>query len=251
MTSGHEAHEWIDEPRLRAFLNDLVALGPASSNESSPLPKSATLALLIQGLHHRLAKARDGGFALNPWTVAGIGTNEVRNCAVLAALMDSEQLGATARRFLAAMLEQVPRASTRSFPMADILTGNYIVRCETCVAGDWSNRVDILIESPSPRNGWIIALEAKINAGLGSGQLEDYHADLGRRAEMTGRRAFLIFLSPFEPVGIDTRVRQDVDHIRWADIRRAADMAVADCTPDEAHARYLLSAFRDHVVDFD
>lgn len=240
----------IDEKKLQGFLEKFRCLRVSSPNQATEVSSIISLSSFVAALRDKLAGARDRGLTLNPWTAAGVKRNEVRNCAVLATLIDSDQLGATARRFLAALLARVPNADQRGFPVTDIASGHYVVRCETCIAGDWSNRVDLMIESTTLGDGWTIAIEAKIDAGFGKAQLEDYHADLHRRAKATGRNPYLIFLAPFEPRGLSGNITRDVDHLRWSDVRAAANEAMLDCSVEESHARFLLGAFGDHVAGF-
>ena len=240
----------IDVPGLQSFLSDFRRLAPAPSSSAEAVTDTAGLTSFLRAYRARIATARDQGLALNPWTVAGLGRNEVRNCAVLATLVDSGRLGITARNFLTVLLDRVPGWGRHDLLMNDVAAGNYVVKCETCIAGDWSNRVDVLIESDAIENGWMIAIEVKIDAGLGRRQLEDYHDDLHRRALATGRSPFLLFLAPFEPVHLDQGVRRDLGHLRWDDVHDAANKAIEACGDGHAHARYMLAAFRDHIAHF-
>lgn len=241
----------IDRAALQAFVDGVRPLLEAQAEKQFELPHPARLTALTAQIREKQEQARNRGFAANPWTIAGLKRHEVRNCAVLASLLDSEQFGATARAFLGAILASAAERSGRHFPLEDIEAGNYVVRCETCLAGDWSNRVDLLIESTGNEKGWMIAIEAKIGAGLGKNQLENYHRDMQRRARSTDREAFLLFLAPFEPQKLRSKIRDELVHLRWGDISEAAQEAMANSRSESNHAEFLLDSFREHIAGFD
>lgn len=241
----------INQAALQAFVDNVRPLFEDQAEKQLELPDPARLAALTSQFREKQEQACDRGEALNPWSVAGLKRHEVRNCAVLASLLDSDQFGVTARAFLGALLACAAERSDRAFPLKDIEAGNYVVRCETCLAGDWSNRVDLLIESTGIEKGWMIAIEAKIGAGLGKNQLENYHRDMDRRARSTGREAFLFFLAPFEPNNIEPTTRDALVHLRWSDVAAAARVASAGSDGISCPASFLLDSFREHVAGFD
>ena len=130
----------------------------------------------------------------NPWRTAGLGYDEVRISAALAALWDRRRHGDEARAFLARFLA----GASDGLPDEAELAEGYQVQTEHRLNGDGADRVDITVETRSS----IVGIEVKIHAGEGENQLSRYVAAIETRARLMRRaRHGVIFLSPYSPKG--------------------------------------------------
>ncbi len=122
-----------------------------------------------------LCDARKGAFGCDPWEIAGVDRDEVRNSAILAWLLNpkgNHGLGGSALSALLAKLN-LYFCSDFYFPKTP---GNFcFVRTESNPDGDITNRVDIEIDSEN----FYLLIEVKIDALEGDEQLNRY----GRLAE--------------------------------------------------------------------
>ncbi len=124
-----------------------------------------------------IISARRGAFSCNPWKVAGIGEDEVRNSFVLAWLINPRESHGLGTCVLESILAQVNRFSVKhgrsELPSSP---GQFCrVRTEISPNGDDSSRFDIEIEDEN----FYLVIEVKINAPESEGQVERY----GRIAE--------------------------------------------------------------------
>ncbi|WP_374943454.1 PD-(D/E)XK nuclease family protein [Sphingomonas sp.] len=197
------------------------------------------LAPVIHPLNMALRAARTQGLGVNPWTMAGLKRNEVRNAAVLAGLWSPVQGGDTAIRFLNAFLRRLhdPQAV---LPTVKEIAAGYTVRTECCPEGDSRDRVDLVIETVHH----VLGIEVKIGAGEGLGQLDRYVAAVTNNAAGRCKRPVVILLAPFPPS------RPDVLRATWSTVRTAATAAVPRRRADYEFTDYLVAAFGRHVARF-
>ena len=236
----------IDARKLEAFATFARPRFAALRGEAHPLPSADRLSLACKELQSGFIAARNAGAFANPWTIAGIGKRETRNCAVLARLWDPLIVGDIGREFLIETLSVVDPTGKRRFPIDDIRCRPYSVICESCLAGGTTNRMDIVIQSLGGTRGWTIVIEAKIEAGLRDNQLEDYSDDLEDRRKKTGRATHLILLALNPPDELNKKVA----FIRWKDIALAA----RNVTSSEISVTSPGSLIRDfayHIRHFD
>ena len=135
-----------------------------------------------------LLDARRGAFHCDPWEVAGLGRNEVRNSAVLTWLLNPKGSHGLGDAALKPLLEKVHLYFHGEFPNT---TGKFCnVRAEMNPDGEVFNRVDIEIDSEN----FYLVVEVKIDALEGEKQLERY----GSLAELqAGNRPWaMVFLTP-------------------------------------------------------
>ena len=236
----------IDARKLEAFATFARPRFAALRGEVHPLPSAARLSLACKELQSGFIAARNAGAFANPWTIAGIGKRETRNCAVLARLWDPLIVGDIGREFLIETLSVADPTGIRAFPIDDIRCRPYSVICESCLAGDTANRMDIVVQSLGGTPGWTIVIEAKIEAELRDNQLEDYALDLADRSQLTGRDTYLIFLAPNPP----NALANEVAFIRWKDIALAARNATSS-EISVASPGSLIRDFADHIRHFD
>lgn len=190
----------------------------------------------FRALERPLAAAKEKGGLINPWSLASLGHDEVRNAAALAGLWMSEFGGETSKRFLANYLA----AAMPGPDWAGELHPGYRVSTEVCPMGDAADRVDVVIETMH----YLIGVEVKIGAGLGHEQLERYSASISRRADLQKLSARVVLLAPF------LSTRPDVSSSSWIDVARAARDAATSASGDRTFIQQLITTFGDHVRTF-
>jgi len=237
----------IDARKLESFGSFTRPLFAAIRGEVRPLPSASQLALTCEALQSGFIAARNAGAYANAWTIAGIGKRETRNCAVLGRLWDPVIVGEIGRKFLIETLSLADPRDEHAFPIEDLRGRPYSVICESCLAGDTANRMDIVIQSLGGTPGWTIVIEAKVEADLGENQLERYALDLADRNRLTGRDTYLILLSPNAPDALD----KAIPHLRWQDIASAARGTVSSSDEALAPPGSLIRDFADHIRHFD
>ncbi len=187
-----------------------------------------------------LERMRAGGAAINPWSVAGVGQNEVRNSAVLATLWSPQQCGSLGRTFLDAFCRRIDDPAGLLPTWGDLAAG-YVVRTEHCPVGAASDRVDITIEGPS----FVLGIEVKINAGEGLDQLGRYSRSVAQWARQRGgKRAAVVFLAPYPPS------EADVLKASWRDVSEAGRKVVRMRAGEPTVHSFLLETFVRHCNGF-
>ena len=187
----------LAKPRLDTWLPGFFADYQACrthlhAHANKPEPKSFQIDAVklnnwLAGLTHPMEDMRRGALQFDPWQVAGLGRDEVRNSAVLAWLFNpkgSHGLGDTPMRGL---LEDLRRFDCR-FPSR---CGRFCrVRVESNPDGDRGNRVDIEIDDAD----FYVLIEVKLGAPEGEDQLQRY-GNISQ--QLAGARPWaLIFLTP-------------------------------------------------------
>lgn len=183
-----ELQTWL--PR---FFTDYQACRPPPiAHIDEPVPKSfqidvAKLTQWLADLQQPMIDARKGAFHFDPWEVAGLRRDEVRNSAVLAWLLNpkgSHGMGDVAMRGLLGDLNNFDS----SFPAA--CSRFCRVRIESNPDGDSGNRVDIEVDDAN----FFVLIEVKIGAPEGVDQLKRY-GDIAK--QLAGTRPWaLVFLTP-------------------------------------------------------
>lgn len=187
----------------------------------------------FQALRQPLAIARERGGLINPWALAKLGQNEVRNAASLAGLLMIEFGGETSLRFAAGYLSS-------AFPDVEWskeLGEGYRVATEVCVLGEIDDRVDLVIETSS----YLIGIEVKIRAGLGRNQLERYSSAISLRAELQKLNPLVILLAPFRAK------TSAVASTSWSDVSRAALAAAREKVAERTFVQHLIASFGEHA----
>jgi hypothetical protein len=190
----------------------------------------------FRALKRPLEVAKEMGGLINPWALAGLGQDEVRNSAALAGLWMYEFGGDTSRRFLASYLS----FAIGDVDWSDVLRRGYRVGTEVCPIGEAADRVDLLIET----GRHLIGIEVKIRAGLGRNQLERYSASISRRAELQNLSPRIVLLAPFRTAN------SGVSSTSWADVARAARAAAGESFADRSFVQKLIAKFGEHVRKF-
>lgn len=190
----------------------------------------------FRALKAPLATARAQGGLVNPWALASLGHDEVRNAGALAGLWTTEFGGETSRQFLAHYLG----AALPTTDWHDALEAGYRVGTEVCPMGDAADRVDLIIETSL----YLIGIEVKIRAGLGRDQLDRYKASVCRRADLLKRSARIVLLAPFSS---DVA---EVSSTGWKDVARAARIAAGGSVTGRTFVQQMIAAFGEHVDAF-
>jgi hypothetical protein len=132
--------------------------------------------------------SRLAAFQCDPWDVAGLGRDEVRNSSVLAWLLNPKGSHGLGNAALTGLLVRLNQHFCGNFPT------NYGSFCSVCTEsnpdGELTNRVDIEIDSEN----FYLIIEVKINALERDKQLEDYGNLAQKKAY--GRPWALVFLTP-------------------------------------------------------
>lgn len=153
-----------------------------------PLIDVAGLTAFIAELAPNIEASRRGAFHFDPWLVAGLRRDEVRNSGVLAWILDPKGSHGHGLYPLLSLLNAVSIHFNGSFPTHP---GRYCrVRTEINPNGESADRVDIEIDAES----CYMIIEVKIDAPEQVGQLERYCRQAAKRP---GNRPWaVIFLTP-------------------------------------------------------
>jgi PD-(D/E)XK nuclease superfamily len=234
-----------DYERLKSFLNTARPYLRQAEVSKSPtfVADPDTLQKALDELGPALAEARRDGILINPWTMAGLKRNEVRNSAALAGLWSQSQGGETALRFLVAFFARLKPVDARTLPNVDQLRKfGYSVRVEDCPLGDRSERVDLIIESKE----FLIGIEIKIDAIEGKDQLERYERTLARRGLYTRREVFLIYLTR-------QNRKEDIEGVfsaSWRDVTKSALASIPPKKSERSFNHHLIANFAAHISNF-
>lgn len=227
----------VDVGRLERAFQELRVLTrgmtPQPAKQSFDLGK---IERAFQDLQQGLSHAKETGGIINPWSIAGLKRDEVRNAGALAGLWLPEFGGSVSKRFLAATLE----AALPGTDWNEELDLGYRLETECSPMGDIADRVDLVIET----SRYIIGIEVKIDAPLGPQQIERYLVSLSRRAAMLGRQCRVLLLAP------SNRTHPSVPSITWLDVALAARSASRQNRAPCNFVEQLIAHFGDHVSAF-
>jgi hypothetical protein len=198
------------------------------------------------------------GGTINVWEVAGVGTDEVRNCAVLGWLLDCQGSHGQGTLFLHWLLEALSvapfsRACRAHLPQVLHAHPPYRATVENTYEQEGSDgvmpnsRVDIVIENES----FLLFIEAKVHAGETGNQLERYSSILRSRA---GKRPYaMIFLTPTGRPAKDESAG-DIVCLSWKQLADSFEARIAaDIPKDSPHPLLwvsLVQQFCQHIRTF-
>lgn len=229
--------------RLSIFLSAARPLLKLAENVRPPafIADPDRLIATLAALTPALEDARRLGLLINPWKLAGLKRNEVRNSAALAGLWSMPNGGKTAVKFLASFLGRLKLDDGRSLLSAVQLGSDYSIRVEDCPLGDATERVDLVIESQK----FIIGIEVKIDAPEGDRQLERYKSSLEQRGKNSGREVFLVYLAP-----PNRKTKINVIRAHWSDVARSALDTINKRSGYRSFNEQLIANFAAHIADF-
>ncbi|WP_313130931.1 PDDEXK-like family protein [Pseudescherichia vulneris] len=245
-------------PSLTAWLPHFFAEWPrrALDNQSAELPAVALdarqLSACMAELEQPLAALRHGTFTFDPWEVAKLGRNEVRNSAVLAWLLDPHGNHGFGDLPLKALLGAVRECGNNRIP--ENFTRYCRVNVEKSPTGDATNRVDIEIDA----DNFFMLIEVKIDAYEQKDQISRYIGEAKKRA---GEQPWaVIYLTPQGRVPLSAGGEADVPCLSW---RRLASVltqalepsrqqifAAADASPARQMAAHAAFRFLDRMRQF-
>ncbi len=198
------------------------------------------LSVFLQSLEQPLLVAKQSGWLCDPWQVAGLKRDEVRNSRVLSWLLNPRGTHGFGDKLLVALLAEI------KFPMT--VSKNCRVQEEQCPDGDQSNRVDIEIDDAN----FYLIIEVKIGASEQNFQLLRYAGVSARRA---GNRPWgVIYLTAKGKSPTTAGDYMDkVTSISWRRLANILSKTLSENTPTESQARVtalLATSFFRHIRQF-
>ena len=183
------------------------------AREPSAAPDVEGLKLFFQNFGDKIRDFRHSGENLNIFDVCSLGRDEIRNCRVLAWLLDENGSHGLGNAFLRGLLKQIGAKAVS--PAA--LASGYAVRAEYCPNGDNSNRVDIVCDG----RDFLLYIEVKIDSLEHGEQTARYHCKLDNCA---GRReCAVLFISRGQTPDSPAALSAD-----WLDCAAALDKLAAE-----------------------
>ncbi|QLI82645.1 PD-(D/E)XK nuclease family protein [Chitinibacter fontanus] len=162
--------------KLLLFFQQIAPLLPKSQSISPVTQVNPTqLQDWLEHIKQPLIRAKQGGLGFNPWIIANIKRDEVRNSAVLAWLLNPNGNHGLGKLALCALVRGIPELGLSE---ALNTSSRCSVRTESNPDGDRSNRVDIEIDA----DHFYLLIEVKIDAAEGIDQLSRYGALCEQRA---------------------------------------------------------------------
>jgi len=212
----------------------------------------SALTTFFNDLRQPLERERAMGAFCNPWRVAKLNRDEVRNTAVLAWLLDPAGDHGLGNILLSGLLTRINR-SQNQIPSESI--GRVDVTPEAWLS-EGINRVDIEIFSKNPSAPFYLLLEAKIDASEGVEQLPRYLRAARLAAEPNDLPWAIVFLTvngraSRTAAGIDTR---QICNLSWSELARvlirALDLIPRTHPACQGFGQRLAETFLRHVRDF-
>lgn len=213
---------------LRLFFGKLAA----KKNEAkTPLQNPASFAEFFAKYAQTRQNRPKSCAAFNIFDICQVGRDELRNCQILAWLLDERGSHGLGNAFLAAFLAQCPKMPIS----AQVLAGGHVTRKEFCPNADNADRVDIVCDGKD----FLLYIEVKIDSLEHTGQTGRYLRKL--RGNAGRRESALAFISPGLPPE-----NQESAHLTWkkcADVLDSLAHAKArddDCCLTEVLRQYAV-----------
>lgn len=219
----------------------LEAVTPADPVLDARMVDGVRLQLWLKAVKPYLKRVRERR-KHNPWSMATVGYDEVRNCSLLSQLWNERSVGPIAWRFLAAYFDRIDCGNGRLPSLADLAQG-YTVRTEHCPAGEQSDRVDITVEGKD----FLVGIEVKIHASEGPDQLQRYCKVIASRAHGMGiplNRQCVVFLAPY-PTEVPGVLQSS-----WRDVAAAANEVTHSHLQADSTPAWMVRCFGEHVKEF-
>lgn len=249
------------ENRLAGFVDQMNELlqqrreraRPAAAREPLSIP---ALQSLFDALPEPLAVARNSGYLCDPWAVASLKRDEVRNSSVLAWYLNPRG----SHGFGGALLQRMLGRLTHILPGPRTITRRCCVQVETHPDGDSENRIDIQLDD----EGFLIIVEVKIGAPESVEQLQRYAA----RAQVTAARRrlgnawALVSLTPrISSTAVDKKLSDKLIRLTWHAVADDLDACIRNqsrslnLSPLVIHAHQhfatlLARRFSQHIRNF-
>lgn len=231
---------------LRQFLDDFAKLQPSQvdqiKTEASP-PDYRLLSNWLSSMRLPLDDVQSSAWNFDPWEVAGLGRDEVRNTSVLAWLLNPRGSHGMGSAVLQHLLSSINKQKNH-FPVSE---GSFCnVRTEISPNGDISDRLDIEIDTEN----FYFIIEVKIGATEGYEQLNRY----GRLAETqkAHRPWALIYLTPGKKEAkTGNNYTDSIISFSWDEIAKIIEKSIptAPETPSQSWyaANHAVTLFAKHI----
>ncbi len=231
---------------LRQFLDDFAKLQPSQvdqiKTEASP-PDYRLLSNWLSSMRLPLDDVQSSAWNFDPWEVAGLGRDEVRNTSVLAWLLNPRGSHGMGSAVLQHLLSHINKQKSH-FPHS---AGNFCnVRTEISPNGDLSDRLDIEIDAAN----FYLIIEVKIAATEGYEQLNRY----GRLAETqkAHRPWALMYLTPRKKKAkTGSNYTDSIINTSWDEIARIIEKSIPKPpeTPNKSWyaANHAVVSFAKHI----
>ena len=191
-----------------------------------------------------LAAVHASAWNFDPWEVAGLGRDEVRNTSVLAWLLNPRGSHGMGSAVLTGLLSYINRQNSH-FSDSE---GNFCnVRTETCPNGDLSDRLDIEIDAEN----FYLIIEVKIGAIEGNEQLIRY-ARLAQTQK--GQRPWaIIYLTPTGKIAKTAgEYMEKIINLSWSEMAKFIEksISITHDTPSKSWyaANHAVARARAHFV---
>ena len=198
-----------------------------------------------------ISAAQQAGFLCDPWAVASLKRDEVRNSAVLAWWLDPKG----SHGFGGSLLENLLRGLSGGLPDCDCVSKLCSVRVESCPDGDGRNRVDIEIDDPK----FFLIIEVKIGALEGVNQLNRYCDIAEAKARAEEKPWAVVFLTPQGRISASELAKPEkVFRLSWRQLASHLDAMVRKSSikrqlvnsPERCLTALLARQFSKHVRNF-
>ena len=231
---------------LRQFLDDYARLQPSLIDQTKTVvspPDSNLLANWLSSMRTPLDAVQASAWNFDPWEVAGLGRDEIRNTSVLAWLLNPRGSHGMGSAMLQHLLSYINKQKN-NFPNSVENICN--VRTEICPNGDLSDRLDIEIDATN----FYLIVEVKIGATEGKEQLERY----GMLAEtLNGHRPWsLIYLTPGKKdAKTGGKYTNNIINISWKEIAVMIEKSIHKPTEITSQswyaANHAVALFAKHI----
>ncbi|MFM8333362.1 MAG: PD-(D/E)XK nuclease family protein [Candidatus Methylumidiphilus sp.] len=184
------------EQKLQRFFDEMQDILPLTNTIQKPAQYRLGSAINLPSLESFLLdltaampSARRAGFLCNPWEIASLKRDEVRNSSVLAWWLNPVGSHGYGDALLSSLLGWI-NINHPSLNLPATISNRCSVRVESSPDGDTRNRVDVEIDDQR----FLLCIEVKIDAGEGRDQVLRYCQMAASRAG--GRPWALLFLTP-------------------------------------------------------
>lgn len=203
-----------------------------------PIPETNVLVDFFAHARQPFEAITASGLLSNPWVMAGLRRDEVRNAAVLGWFLDPRGNHGYGGTILADLLARVSRILPGGFPVQ--ASSGCLVSVEECPDGDRANRVDIQIDDQN----FFLIMEVKIDALEQSEQIERY-CNIAAARVASGRPWAVAFLT------IDGRASKTagdygerVAAVSWEQLASSFRQVARDAA---SVPRFLATSFANHI----
>lgn len=229
--------------RWKDFFSEFGSLWRKRSEEQQTNAAPSAYADFFAEFTSLYAPYRAQGRAVNFVQLAGIGSDELRNSAVLAWLLDcsgSHGQGAAFLRCFVSCLAEYAFTVDVADNYRTVVESSYDEETES-LNGRRRSRVDIELDGPD----FLLFIEVKTKSGESGDQLGRY-LSLGQAR--SGKRPWaLAFVTPEGRLPADSALPGRVACVSWAALGKALTRHTATMPPD-SHGTVIIRQFCEHIT---